>query len=252
MPDSLSMPDPGPDPGVEPALRQELTAHLASFLTERRVARIEVVLAQRTRHLSLVLEDVYQPHNASAVLRSCECFGVQDVHIVEARNEYTVSRTISLGASQWLSLTRYRSEDDRDIGVCAASIKEAGCRLVAATPEASTSGAEAVPIRELPVDEPLAVVLGTEEEGLTPQALELADACVYIPIYGFTESFNVSVSAALILRELSSRIRASVPDWGLSDEEKAELRFQWYRSTVRRSDLILKRYLKDRGLEWDL
>ncbi len=241
---------------MEPALRRELTAHLATFLTERRIARIEAVLTQRTRHLTLVLEDVYQPHNASAVLRSCECFGVQDVHTVEGRNEYTVSRGISLGAGQWLSLIRHRADDGGDIATCAAALKGAGYRLVAATPEAATSGAgtpgdQAVPIGELPVDQPMAVIFGTEEEGLTPRALELADACAFIPMYGFTESFNVSVSVALILRELSGRVRASVPDWGLSEEEKAELRFQWYRSGIRGGDLILERYVKERGLRCD-
>jgi tRNA (guanosine-2'-O-)-methyltransferase len=241
---------------MEHALRQELTTHLATFLTERRVARIEAVLAERTRRLAVVLEDVFQPHNASAVLRSCECFGVQDVHIVEGRNTYTVSRGVSLGAGQWLSLIRYRADEGRDISACAAALRQAGYRLVAATPktvapEEGTPGAGTVPVDELPVDEPLAVIFGTEEEGLTPLALELADERAHIPMYGFTGSFNVSVSAALILRELSTRMRVSPLDWGLSDDEKAELRFQWYRSSVRGCDLILERHLKERGLAWD-
>jgi len=234
---------------MQAALRQELTTHLAAFVTERRAARIEAVLAQRTRHLTLVLEDVYQPHNASAVLRSCECFGVQDVHIVEDRNQYTVSRGISLGAGQWLSLVRYRSGEGRDMDACAAALRQAGYRLVAATPEAAASGAGSTPAPELPVERPLAVVFGTEDEGLTSRALELADERVHVPMYGFTESFNVSVSAALVLRELTGRVRASGCAWGLTDEEKAQLRFQWYRLSIRRCDLILERYLRERDLE---
>lgn len=228
---------------MDQAVRHELTAYLATFLTERRAARIEAVLAQRTRHLTLVLEDVYQPHNASAVLRSCECLGIQDVHIVEDRNEYTVSRGISLGAGRWLNLIRYRAEEGQDVRTCAAALRDAGYRLVAATPEAG-----AVPVNEIPVDEPVAVIFGTEEKGLTREALTLADARAHIPMYGFTESFNVSVSAALVLRELTGRMRAAVRNWGLSEEEKAELRFRWYRRSVRHCDLVLKRYLEEKGL----
>ena len=228
---------------MDAALRQELTRYLGTFLSQRRAGRIEAVLAQRTRHVTLVLEDVFQPHNASAVLRSCECFGIQDVHVVEGRNAYTVSRGVSLGAGQWLNLIRHRAAAGQDVATCAAALGRAGYRLAAAVPDAGSPAVD-----DLPVDRPLAVLFGTEEEGLTDRAVDLAEVRTHIPMFGFTESFNVSVSAALVLRALTDRVRAEVPDWGLSEEEKAELRFRWHRLSVRRSDLILERFLEERGL----
>lgn len=222
---------------VDPARRDELTAHLGTYLTGRRRERIEAVLAQRTRYLTLVLEDLYQPHNASAVLRSCECFGVQDVHVVEGCNAYRVNEQVAQGAGRWLDLYRYRAAEGQDLHTCARHLRDRGYRLVAATP-----GLDSVPVAQLPVDRPLAVILGTEEEGLSPAALGLAEARVRVPMYGFTESFNVSVSAALILGELSRRVRVADVPWQLGDEEKAELRHCWYCRSVRGSALIIERY----------
>jgi tRNA (guanosine-2'-O-)-methyltransferase len=188
--------------------------------------------------LAVVLEDVYQPHNASAVLRTCECFGVQDVHVVEGSNEFRISRTVDIGASKWLSLFRYA-----DIETCADVLRERGYRLVGATPHE-----DSCPLDELRVEGPLAVLFGTEESGLSDSALAAADSFVSIPMRGFSESFNVSVSAALILRELAKKLRRSAPDWGLSAVEKLDLRLEWYRRSVREAALIEARFMAERQI----
>lgn len=216
--------------------------YLGSFLTDSRKARIDRVLEERTRYLTIVLEDIYQPHNASAVLRSCECFGIQDVHIVEDRNIYTVNRDVALGAAEWLDLIRYRALDGKSVRTCCGQLRAAGYRLVAASPGEES----AVGLDDISVESPLAVLFGNEEEGLTAAAREEVAEHLRIPMFGFTESFNISVSAALVLRELTRRIRSSRVSWRLSDEEKLSLRLQWYRRIVKGSDLLEQRYLKER------
>ena len=140
------------------------TEFLGSFLTADRRARIDRVLELRTLYLTIVLEDIYQPHNASAVLRSCECFGIQDVHIVEDRNAYTVSRDVVLGAASWLDLIRYRASEGQSVGHCCRELRAAGYRLVAASPDEESTVSD---VDDIGVDTPLAVFFGNEEQGLT-------------------------------------------------------------------------------------
>ena len=219
---------------------QQLREYLGTFITDHKKARIDQVLAWRTRFLTIVLEDIYQARNASAVLRSCECFGIQDVHIIENRNAYEVNPDVSLGATQWLSLARYREADRDNTRRCLTGLRDKGYRLVAATPHRNDCLVD-----ELPVDQPLAVLFGTEEQGLSDYALKVVDTYVKIPQFGFTESFNISVSAALILRELSRRLRLEGGDWGLTHEEQDTLKLAWYRRIVRGSDLLEARYWED-------
>lgn len=222
-------------------IKRELVDCLAGFVSLDRIEKIEWVLQRRTRYLTVALEDVYQPHNASAVLRSCDCFGVQDVHIVEQDNTYQVNPNVALGASKWLSLIRYR-EAEGNAAACVAALKQRGYDLVAATPHN-----EDCLVEDLEIDRPLAVFFGTEDEGLSADTLASMDRYVKIPMFGFTESFNVSVSAALILRELVRRLRSAAVDWRLDEQEKLDLRLQWYRTVVRGSDLIELRYLEERA-----
>ena len=218
-------------------LSRELTEYLGGFVSERRKRRMEEVLAWRTRFLTVGLEDLYHPHNASAVLRSCDCFGVQDVHVVESRNAYEVNRAVDMGASGWLDLHRY-SESSAAL----AALKQQGYRVVAATPHRDDCSLD-----ELAVDAPLAVFFGTEELGLSEQILEAADEYVRVPMFGFTESFNISVCAALVLRELTSRLHRGNEEWRLDEEEKKALRLAWYRSSVRGVELIEQRFMAERG-----
>lgn len=217
-------------------LEHELVQHLKGFLSHRRLQRIESVLDQRTRLVTLVLEDVYQPHNASAVLRTCECMGIQDVHVVEASNRYRVNTDVSLGAGKWLTLKRYA-----DISACAGALRAEGYRLVAATPHAADCTLD-----QMPAAQRTAVLLGTEESGLSQTALHSADLRVSVPIHGFTESYNVSVCAAMILRHIVARLRQSDIPWRLSVAEKNALRLAWYRKSIRGVDLIEARFRAER------
>jgi len=205
------------------AAEREVLEYLTQYVSPARRARIETVLGQRTRLVTVVLEDVYQPHNASAVLRSCDCFGLQDVHIVEGSNPYLINQDISLGAAKWLTLHRHAGLDE-----CLAALRQSCCRLVAATPQDADCTLD-----ELPVGGPTAFLLGTEESGLSAAALAAADLRVAVPLLGFTQSLNVSVCAAILVREAVARLRASGTDWRLSVAEQEALRLEWYRRSIR-------------------
>lgn len=219
------------------ALKKELISHLQQFVTDERLQKINSVLEARTRFLTVVLEDLYQPHNASAVLRSCDCFGIQDIHIIENGNEFSPNKGITIGSDQWLSLKKYNEYDGQNTRRCFQKLHQKGYRIIATTPHEQD-----VTVDELPLDEKTAIVFGSELTGLSDEAMAQADGFVKIPMVGFSESFNISVSAALCLYELSTRMRKSCDSWPLRDNEKVNLRLDWIRNSVREVEMIEKRY----------
>lgn len=216
-----------------------LTDFLTPMVNENRLRLIDKILDLRTRYVTLVLEDIYQTHNASAVLRTCDCFGIQDVHIIENRNRYELNPEVELGAAQWLSLHRYNKLKN-NTKVAISSLKKAGYRIVAATPHKEDADVQDFDLSAGKV----AIMLGTEMQGLSKEALDLADEFVKIPMMGFTESFNISVSAAIILYELHYRLRNSDLPWKLHAEEREGIKLQWLRNSVNKIDRIEKGFKK--------
>jgi len=218
----------------------DLLAYLSDFVTERRRRRMLEVLAQRTRYLTVVLEDLYQPHNGSAVLRSCDAFGVQDVHIVERKNRYRTNPDIELGTSQWLTLHRHRDSEAAPDALL-RTLSEAGYRTVA-----TARRDDAVPLEELDLEAgPVALLFGTEISGLTPETIAGADEALWIPMHGFVESFNISVSVALCLQELSRRLRSSGIDWAIPEEDRRRIYLDWVRKSIKNVEAIEARYTTD-------
>ena len=209
-----------------------LLHYLEGYLTESRKMRFEDVLSRRTRYLTVALEDVYQLHNASAVIRSCDVFGIQDVHLIEGRFGQRVDKNIAMGAQQWVDIHRHASTSD-----CIRALRTRGYRIVATVPRP-----EATPLHAFSLKGPTALLFGTEKEGLSPGALQEADETVYIPMAGFTESLNISVAAAIILQHLSTRLRESDLPWGLTEGEILEKRFDWACKTIHSVDEIIARY----------
>ena len=226
---------------MDESRKKELTNFLSQFVTESKKCRIEEVLANRTCHLTVVLEDIFQPHNASAVLRSCECFGLQNVHIIENRFEYRVNPDVTLGSTKWLHLHRYREEGVNNTLACINKLKSQGYRIAA-----TTLGNESIALNDLPVDQKIALCFGTEEDGLTEEAIALSEYRVKIPMWGFTQSFNISVSAALCLFDLTTRMRSSGIDWSLTEQEKEDLRILWYQKSIRNAELVTKNFLENK------
>lgn len=202
---------------------------LTQFITDERRQRFEEVLDFRTRHITVVLEDIFQPHNASAVLRTCDLRGIQDIHIVQNVNHYDVNPDVVLGSTKWLNLYHY---EDKEFNTPEAysHLREQGYKIVATCPHRDDFTPDT-----LPLDQPIALVFGTEKLGLSDYAVENADMHIRIPMFGFTESYNISVSAALLLYSLTNRLHDSTDiAWHLTEEERDELRLVWTRRTLGR------------------
>ena len=215
----------------------DLTRFLGEFITEEKKAGIEKVLSQRTRFITVVLEDIFQPHNASAVIRSCDCFGIQDLHVIENRNEYTLNPNVAQGAGKWVTIRRYNQAFSNNTVQCLNQLRQAGYQLCATSPHNTNTDLEA-----LDIEKKVALMFGTELSGLSEEALGQANRIVKIPMYGFTESYNLSVSVALCLQEMVKKLHRSTANWQLSDQEKAAIRLTWYRKTVKNADILERNY----------
>jgi len=223
-----------PDHDLNPIATKEMIDYLRRFATDERYQKFQNAVQFRTRHLTVIIEDVFQSHNASAVLRTCDCFGIQDVHIIENRNKYEVNPDVALGASKWLDLYRYNEPGNNTIG-CIARLKQQGYRIVATTPHKDGFIPE-----NLPINRKTALLFGTELAGLTPVALEMADDFVRIPMVGFTESLNLSVSAAIFIRTLTNRLRSSDIEWQLTEVEKDSILLSWLMQSINKSEMIVQ------------
>jgi len=220
-------------------MKQALVNFLSEHITDNRNAMFDKVLKDRTKYLTVVLEDIYQSHNASAVLRSCDCFGIQDVHVIENRNKYSVDRDVALGSSKWLSLNKY-NEEENNTRAALRKLKKQGYRIVATTPHTND-----VELYDFDISKgKSAIVFGTELTGISDIVREEADEFLRIPMYGFTESFNISVSAALVLQHMAHEIRNQNVDWKLSEEDLVDIKLQWLKTTIKSSELIEREFYK--------
>ena len=190
-------------------MKQELLTYLEGFITESRKERFLDVISRRTNHFTLAMEDVFQMHNTSAVVRTCEVFGVQQAHIIEERFGKRLDAKIAMGAQKWVDIFRYE-----DTQSCLQSLRSKGYQIVATSPHK-----EAFSLETFDISKKSAFFFGTEKDGLSQEVLSTADTFLTIPMVGFTESLNISVSAAIILQQLTSRLRSSQVDWRLSEEE---------------------------------
>ena len=221
-------------------LDQDLLAYLGQYITENKKTGIERVLSQRTRFFTVVLEDIFKPHNASAVIRTCDCFGIQDVHLIEKTDTYKVNPFVTRGASQWVDLHKYYTAEGSPVDKCFSNLRNMGYQIFATSPSV-----DSLPIYEIPLspDQKVALVFGNEHEGISDEVKSKADGLVHIPMKGFTESFNISVSASIFLFELMKRVSVGdYPGFYLSEEEKAVLRMRWYKDIVPHADLHEKRF----------
>jgi tRNA (guanosine-2'-O-)-methyltransferase len=191
---------------------------LSPQLTAHRRERMEQTAARRTNHVRLVVQDVHQPHNVSACIRSAEAFGVQNIDVVTLSTKFNAS-TVARGVDEWVTISKHETVDD-----CVSRLHQKGYRVAAAFPHG-----KAVSLPELPIDQPIAVVFGNEHEGLATQWRDQADVCFTIPMFGIVESLNISVCAAITLHELTTRARIAMPPekFYLSEDERQTLLNQW-------------------------
>ncbi len=216
-----------------------LLEHLLTFVSEERKQRFLEIIKQRTRHVTVVIEDIYQSHNASAVLRSCDLTGIQDVHIIENKNEYEVNPEVSLGSSKWLNIVKYNQKENNTLDAYTA-LRNQGYRIVATTPHKKSKDLDS-----LCLDNKVAIVFGTELTGLSEEAITYADDYLRIPMYGFTESYNISVSAALSVFTLSQRLRKSNINWDLREDEIIDILLGWARNSIKRYETMENHFINN-------
>lgn len=217
----------------------QLIGHFSQYISDHKKEFVEQVLNDRTRYVTVVLEDIYQSQNASAAVRTCECMGVQDVHIIENYNPYEVNSSVLKGSYKWENLIRYRSQEN-NTEMCYKNLRANGYKIYATDPSV-----ENISIDEIEIDtSKIALVFGNELHGLSQYALDHADQHVKIPMYGFTESLNISASVAVCLSTITPKLKANREQYTLSQHEKDELRLAWYRKMVKKSDIIEKLFLR--------
>jgi len=209
-----------------------LLHHLEGYLTRKRLERFANVLSERTKHFTVATEDVYQLHNTSAVIRSCDVFGIQEVNIIEEQNSKKIDKEIAMGAQKWVDLNRFSNVKD-----CMASLKEKGYQIVATTPHNDDCE-----LHDFDVSKKACFFFGTETDGLSQRVLDNADCFLKIPMVGFTESLNISVSAAIILQHVTTQLKQTNVDWKLSEEELIEKRIDWCSKTIKSSQEIIERF----------
>lgn len=213
----------------------QLLHHLETFLTDSRIERFKAIIQNRTRHFTVATEDVYQLHNTSAVMRSCDVFGIQDLHIIEEVNSKQIDNEIAMGSQKWVDLHRYNS-----VGIAISELKHQGYQIVATTPHENDKTLTAFDYTKKSC-----FFFGRETEGLSEEVLKNADVFLKIPMVGFTESLNISVSAAIILQDVTSRLRNSNLKWNLSEEEQLEKRLDWCIKTIKSHEKIIDRFYKN-------
>ncbi|MCS6832519.1 MAG: RNA methyltransferase [Flammeovirgaceae bacterium] len=218
---------------------QPLIDYLLSFITPHRRELFRKVVQQRTKHVTLVFENIHKAQNASAVIRSADCFGIQDIHFIEEKYQYAVNEDIVKGSSTWVDIYRHPTTQQ----ACDFLHRE-GYKIAATTPHG-----ECIDIDNLPVEEKIAILFGTELNGLSETALSRADYRVKIPMVGFTESFNLSASAAIILHVTTTKMRrSSHVRWQLTPREQNMVLLTWLYRTVKGVDLIAEKFLNNEHL----
>lgn len=208
--------------------------YLETILTDNRKERFLEVLQNRTKHFTVAVEDVYQLHNTAAVMRSCEVFGIQELNVIEERFGKRIDKQIAMGAQKWVDINRHDSVTN-----CIDTLKKQGYQIIATTPHEQDSTVE-----KFDISKPSALFFGTEKEGLSAEVMQQADGFLKIPMVGFTESLNISVSAAIIIQDLTNRLRRSDIDWKLTDAEILEKRLDWARKSIKDIKRIEARYYK--------
>ncbi len=209
-----------------------LLNYLEGFLTENRKEGFLRVLQNRTKHFTIAMEDVYQLHNTSAVMRSCEVFGIQELNVIEQKFGKRIDSEIAMGAQKWVDVFRYNS-----VQSCLDTMREKGYQIIATTPHDDSCF-----LHEFDITKPSALFFGTERDGLSAEVLQQADGFLKIPMVGYTESLNISVSAAIIIQDITNRLRQSKLNWQLTPDEVLDKRLDWTRKSIKDIEFIERKY----------
>lgn len=218
---------------------QQLYDELAQFISPNKRDLFDRIAPTRTRHVTVVLEDIYQSQNASAVVRTSDLVGLQDIHVIENKNAYQLNPDVTLGSSKWVDVHRYRNHSD-NTRACVDALKKQGYRVIATSPRS-----EHITPESIDLERPMAFCFGTELTGLSDALMDAADEHLRIPMYGFTESYNISVSAAITLYTVMQRLRSSQVKWALDTDALLALKLSWARKMVHSAAHLEERLRRD-------
>jgi tRNA (guanosine-2'-O-)-methyltransferase len=219
-------------------MQSRLIDYLSGFLTTERLSLFTKILSVRTNYLTIVLEDFYQTQNTSATIRTADCFGIQNVHVIENKNIFQVNPNVVRGATNWVTVNRY-DQAAMNTPETFRKLRDEGYRIVVATPHEHDVALEDFDLGKGKA----AIVFGCERPGLTDFAQQNADEYMKIPMVGFTESLNVSVSVAIVLHHLTYQLRNSnLIQWQLTEDEKQKILLDWLRISIKRVDLIEQKF----------
>lgn len=223
--------------------RQALLAHMDTFLTDARRDRLTSVLDNRTTHFCVAMEDLYYERNSGAIIRTADGYGIQNIHVIEPANSFKakVTNIISKGAEKWVNKTQHDNLENGPMG-CINHLREQGYQIVATSPHVNGHT-----IHNFDISKKSAFFLGAEKTGISKQVMDAADDYISMPIYGFTESYNVSVANAILLHELTNRLRKSDIDWHLSEKERATIMLDWTMKSVVSSHHIALQFMEEKG-----
>lgn len=216
----------------------DLLNYLEGFITENRKEGFLRVLENRTKHFTIAMEDIFQLHNTSAVMRSCEVFGIQELNVIEEKFGKRIDTEIAMGAQKWVDVNRFNSVQN-----CIDAMRSKGYQIIATSPHDDSCF-----LHEFDVTKPAALFFGTERDGLSEEVLQQADGFLKIPMVGYTESLNISVSAAIIIQDITNRLRQTDIDWHLTEEEKLDKRLDWTRKTIKDIEFIERKYHENKSI----
>ncbi len=214
--------------------------YLEQFVTDKRKNLFQKVLDERTRHFTVAIEDIYQPHNASAVVRSCEIFGIQDLHVIQNKYKFYASNQVAKGAQKWIDFSIFKEKDTNNTLACIDDLRNRGYKIIATTPHN-----ESCILQDFDITQKSAFFFGVEKEGLSKDVMENADGFLKIPMVGFTESLNISVATAIILQNMNDKLKKSDVNWQLSETEKSELYLKWLQKTIKSIKKIKEYYYSE-------
>jgi tRNA (guanosine-2'-O-)-methyltransferase len=220
-------------------IKNELVNHLYGYISENKRNLIEKISACRTRFLTLVLEDIEESKDASAVIRTCDIFGIQEINIVENNNRYRINPDVTMGSSKWVDIINYKKPAVNNTLDCIAGLKSRGYSIIAMTPAPSSKSLE-----DLQINNKMALMFGSEENGLSETALNEADLMVKIPSYGFTESYTISVSAAIAVHYLRGKLLKKGIQLYLSGDELLDLKLKWIKKVIKKGEMLEKKFIE--------
>ncbi len=216
---------------------QKYIEFLEQFVTEKRRNLFQEVLENRTRHFTVAVEDIFQPHNASAIVRSCDVFGVQDLHVIESKYEFYASRLVAKGAQKWIDFNMYNQKDTNNTLNCIDNLRSKGYKIIATTPHN-----DSCLLQDFDISQKSAFFFGVEKQGLSKDVMDNADGFLKIPMVGFTESLNISVAAAIILQNMNEKLKKSAIDWKLTEYERTEKYQEWLEKSIKSIKKIKAKY----------